>query len=302
MYQSVDSTGETYEYAEIRDRLDLAADLVAAVVIIGEFLPRIGLALLHAQADAATLLVDVQHHDFDFLADMHHLGWIDVLVGPVHFRDVHQALYALFDFHEAAVVRDVGDLAEQAGIRRIAPRNVLPRVCTQLLQAQRHTLALAIELQNPDIDLLADFDHLGRMLDALPGHVGDVQQSINAAKIDERAIIGEVLHHALDCGALLQIVEQRRALGAVFLLNDGATRYHHVVALLVELDDFEFERLVLQVRWIAHRANIHQGARQECADVVDLDGKSAFDPTGDDADDDLLLLESGFQARPGSGA
>src|SRR5277367_89226 len=263
MYQSVDSTGETYEYAEIRDRLDLAADLVAAVVIVGEFLPRIGLALLHAQADAATLLVD---------------------------------------FHEAAVVRDVGDLAEQAGIRRIAPRNVLPRVCTQLLQAQRHTLALAIELQNPDIDLLADFDHLGRMLDALPGHVGDVQQSINAAKIDERAIIGEVLHHALDCGALLQIVEQRRALGAVFLLNDGATRYHHVVALLVELDDFEFERLVLQVRWIAHRANIHQGARQECADVVDLDGKSAFDPTGDDADDDLLLLESGFQARPGSGA
>src|SRR5277367_2128638 len=159
MYQSVDSTGETYEYAEIRDRLDLAADLVAAVVIVGEFLPRIGLALLDAQTDAATLLVDVQHHDFDFLADVHDLGWIDVLIGPVHLRDMHQAFDALFDFHEAAVVCNIGDFTEQPRVGRIAPRDVLPGIRAELLQAQRHTLAFAVELQYSNVDLFADLDH-----------------------------------------------------------------------------------------------------------------------------------------------
>jgi hypothetical protein len=53
------------------------------------------LALLDAERDAATLLVDVQHHDFDFVADLHDLGRVDVLVGPVHLGDVHQAFDAL---------------------------------------------------------------------------------------------------------------------------------------------------------------------------------------------------------------
>src|ERR1700716_4628100 len=98
MYQAVDTASEPDENAEIRDRFDLTADLVAAVVVLGELLPRIGLALLHAEADAAAVLVDVANHDLDFLADVHHLGGIHVLVGPIHFRDVHQSFDALFDF------------------------------------------------------------------------------------------------------------------------------------------------------------------------------------------------------------
>ena len=85
------------------------------------------------------------------------------------------------------------------------------------------------------------------MLDALPRHVGDVQQAIDAAEVDERAVIGEVLDHALDDCAFLQLLEQFGALGAVFLLDDRTTRNDDVVALLVELDDLEFEHLAFEV-------------------------------------------------------
>ena len=85
-----------------------------------ELLPRIRLALLDAERDAATLFVDVEHHDFDFLADVHDLRRVDVLVGPVHLGHVHQAFDALFDLDEAAVVGDVRDLAEQARAGRVA--------------------------------------------------------------------------------------------------------------------------------------------------------------------------------------
>ena len=86
-----------------------------------------GLALLEAERNAAALLVDVEDHHLDFFADMHDLGRVDVLVGPVHLGDVDQTLDAFLDLHEAAVVGDVRDLAEQPRIRRVAPRDVLPR-------------------------------------------------------------------------------------------------------------------------------------------------------------------------------
>jgi hypothetical protein len=53
------------------------------------------------------------------------------------------------------------------------------------------------------------------MLDTLPGHVGDVQQAIDATQIDERAVIGEVLDDTLDLLAFLQRFQQSFALGAV---------------------------------------------------------------------------------------
>ena len=78
-----------------------------------KFRPRIGTALLQSQRNAPALLVDLQHHDLDFLADGHNLGRIHVLVRPVHLGHVDQAFNALFDLDETAVVGNVRDLADE---------------------------------------------------------------------------------------------------------------------------------------------------------------------------------------------
>ena len=62
--------------------------------------------------------------------------------------------------------------------------------------------ALAVELEDADVDLVADLDDFRRMLDALPRHVGDVQQAVDATEIHERAVVGEVLDGALDARRL----------------------------------------------------------------------------------------------------
>src|ERR1022692_342330 len=112
MHQSVDAAGEADEYAEIGDRFDLTAHLIAAVIVLRELLPRVGLALLDPETDAAALFVDVEHHDLDLLADVHHFGRVHVLIGPIHFGDMHQTFHAFLYFHEAAIIGDVGHLAE----------------------------------------------------------------------------------------------------------------------------------------------------------------------------------------------
>jgi len=43
------------------------------------------------------------------------------------------------------------------------------------------------DLDDLDLDLLADVEHLGGMIDAPPRDVGDVQQAVDAAEIHEGA-------------------------------------------------------------------------------------------------------------------
>ncbi len=289
------------EDAEVGDRLDLTGHLVAPVEVLGELLPRVGLALLEAQRDATTLFVHIQHHDLDFLAGVHHLRRVDVLVRPVHLGHVDETFDAILDLHERAVVGDVRDLAEHAGVRRVTAGNVLPRIRTQLLQAQADARTLAVELEDAHVDLVADLDDFRRMLDALPRHVRDVQQAVDATEIHERTVVGEVLDRALDDRAFLQVVHESAALCGELLLDDGTTRNDDVIALLIELDDLELERLVLEVRRVAHRAHVHERARQERADILDLDGEATLHATRDDAGDDLGTVEGSLEARPRAG-
>src|SRR5262249_20113192 len=111
--ETVDAAIEADEDAEVGDRLDRTVDAVALLVVLRELFPRIRLALLHAEGDTATLAVDVEDHDLDFVADLNNLRRVDVLVRPVHFRNVDEAFNARLDFDERTVVGDVGDLAEQ---------------------------------------------------------------------------------------------------------------------------------------------------------------------------------------------
>ena len=89
--------------------------------------------------------------------------------------------------------------------------SVFPRVRSQLANAQRNALFFAVELQHLDGDLVARMQHFGRMIDAPMRHVADVQQAVDAAQIDERAVFGEVLHRARDHGAFGEMFQRRAA-------------------------------------------------------------------------------------------
>src|SRR3546814_2017282 len=84
LHHAVDLAGQADEEAELGDVLDLALQLGADRVVAEERLPRVGAALLEAQADATLLLVDVEDHHLDFLRGGDDLARVDVLLGPAH--------------------------------------------------------------------------------------------------------------------------------------------------------------------------------------------------------------------------
>ena len=56
------------------------------------------------------------------------------------------------------------------------------------------------------------------MGEAAPAHVGDVQQAVDAAEVDERTVVGEVLDRAGEDGAFAEVLHGGRALGCSALL------------------------------------------------------------------------------------
>jgi hypothetical protein len=114
-----------------------------------------------------------------------------------------------------------------------------------------------VDLDDLNLDGLADRQDFRRVVDAAPGHVGDVQQAVDTAQINERTVFGDVLDHAVDDLTFGQVADDFGALFGAAFFQDGAARDNDVAAATVHLQDLE--RLLH-----AHqRAGVtHRGARQ----------------------------------------
>ncbi len=111
-----------------------------------------------------------------------------------------------------------------------------------------------------------------------------MQQAVDAAQVDEGAVLGDVLHHAPHDLALRQAAEGAALLLGVLLLEDRLAGQDDVAALAVHLDDPHLQLFPLHGIQVAHRAQVHEGAGQEGAHA-DVHGQAALDPFFDDAGD-----------------
>src|SRR5205085_2500770 len=119
----------------------------------------------------------------------------------------------------------------------------------------------------------------------------DVQQPVDAAEVDEGAVLGEVLDDALDDLAFLQLLERHALQLGALLLEEHPARQHDVAALLVELDDLEAVGLADEGVQVAYRAQVDLGTGKEGLHAAaDGDREAALDPRADGPLDELVAL------------
>src|SRR3954462_3158039 len=151
------------------------------------------------------------------------------------------------------------------------------------------------------------------MRDAAPGHVRDVQQTVDATEIDERAEVGDVLDDALSRLIDLELLHQLLALAGPLVLEDDTTRDDDVAAALVQLDDLELELLAEQLVDVRNAAKRDLRTREERVDAHEVDDDTTLDLLDEGAfhrlvrlvrDADLLPYahEVGFLLRQDDGA
>src|SRR4051794_653042 len=190
--------------------------------------------------------------------------------------DVDEPFDARQDLDERAERDDLRHLAGDDVALVIALEHLLPRVGLCLLEAERDALALAIDIENLDLDLLPDLEHLGRMVDVAPRQLADVDEAVHPVEIDERAEIDDVRDRARDDVAGIEPVEDALAVGLALLLEHGAAREHDVVPRAVELDDLAAKLLAQELVEVLDAADVDERRRQEAADA-EVEDEPALD-------------------------
>ena len=123
MDHAVDIPVEADEKTEFGLVLDLALDLRAGRIFLGEGFPRIDERLLEAERNAALDGIDFENLNLDLLARRDDLARMHVLLGPGHFRHMDQAFDPRFELDESAIVGDVRHPALEPRARAdISPR------------------------------------------------------------------------------------------------------------------------------------------------------------------------------------
>ena len=169
---------------------------------------------------------------------------------------------------------------------------------SELLETQGDTFLVVVEVEDDDLDLLVQFDHLFGVRDAAPAEVGDVDETVDATEVDEHAVAGDVLDHAFEDLALLELADDLGLLGFEFVLDEGFVRHNHVLELLVDLHDFEFHHAVNKHVVVANRLDVDLAAGQEGFEAEHFDDEATLGAALDITVDDLATFVGFVDAIP----
>ncbi|MCY1301490.1 hypothetical protein D9M70_511040 [compost metagenome] len=159
-------------------------------------------------------------------------------------------------------------------------------------------MSFLVDTDDLHLDGLADGEDFRRMVDAAPCHVGNVQEAVDAAQVNERTVIGDVLDNAFNNLTFFKVLNDFRTLFCTAFFKNGTTRDNDVAATLVHLEDFEGLRVVHQRGDVADRTDVDLRTRKEGNGAVEIDGEATLDLIEDDAFDAFAGFELHFQAHP----
>ena len=158
--------------------------------------------------------------------------------------------------------------------------DVFPGAGGLLLEAQGDLLAVLVDVQDHHLDLVVDLEHVAGVVDPAPAHVGDVQQAVDAAQVDERAEVGDVLDRPLADLADGDLLEQLLLLVFAGDLDQLAAADDDVPPALVDLEDHALDLLIDVIGDVGRAADVDLAGGQEDVDA-DIDQQPALDLAGD---------------------
>lgn len=105
MDQSLDAAFQFDECAVVHQADHLALHPRAHRIFLGNGMPGIGIQLFHAERNAFFLGIELEHDNFDLLANLNDLRWM-VDPAPRHIADVQYAVDAT-QIDECAIARNI---------------------------------------------------------------------------------------------------------------------------------------------------------------------------------------------------
>ena len=170
-----------------------------------------------------------------------------------------------------------------------------------LFETQRNLFGGAIHADDHAFDFLIELNDFGRVGDTAPTEVGDMQQAVQAAQIDEYAEIGDILDDAFANLTDFDFMQQFFFAGLTVFFDEFAAGDHDVVIFRIDLEDFAFDFLADEAADVAGLADVDLRGGQKDRHA-DIDEQTAFDAAADDTLDDVAFFVGGDDAFPAADA
>ena len=183
-------------------------------------------------------------------------------------RNVDQAVNARYDLSECAERHELEDLNLSNRADVVLGLEYVPRIVLLALVAEGDLLVFLIQTDNEYLYLVANRNDLGRVLDAAPGQLGDVNHAVHAADVYECAVGSQGLNGAVVLVADFDGVPDLLSSSLASLSLDLTDRTNNALALTVDLGDIEG---LLGLNQLAHRLILRYtglGCRDEYANAV----------------------------------
>jgi len=177
-----------------------------------------------------------------------------------------EALDALLDLDEGAVVGQRDDLADHLGADRVLVLDVFPRMRLELLVAKGDTFLLLVEVEHNHVDGLIQLDNFRRVIDAPPGKIGDMDEAVDTAQVHEHAEIRNGFDGSFQDLSLFQALDDRLALAGHLLFHQHLVADHNVLGGVVDLHHAKVHDPADEGIEIAHGAHIDLRAGKEGID------------------------------------
>ena len=174
-----------------------------------------------------------------------------------------QALYARSYLYERSVVGHHYHAAFHVVAHLQVGIQSVPRMRSELLQAECDTLLLLVEVEYHHVDLVVEVYYLVRIAYAAPRKVGDVNQSVYASQVYEYAIRSDVLDGSFQDLSLLQLADDFLALLLQLSLDESLVGDNHVAELLVDFHYLELHGLAHEDIVIPDGVYVDLATRQE---------------------------------------
>ena len=83
-----------------------------------------------------------------------------------------------------------------------------------------------------------------------------MEQAIDATQVHEGTVLGDILHHALNHLAFLQVRQRLLFSFLPLFFQEQASRQHNIAAATIELDDFHREPLANELVKVTNRTEV----------------------------------------------
>ena len=187
------------------------------------------------QGNLLLLVVDVDDLSLDNLADLESVFRLsDAVIRDL--GDVDQTVNARYDLSECAERHELEDLNLSNRADVVLGLEYVPRIVLLALVAEGDLLVLLVQTDYEYLDLVANGNDLGRVLDAAPGQLG---HAVYAADVYKCAVGGQGLDNTVVLVADLDGVPDLLSSSLASLLLDLTDRTNNALALTVDLGDIE---------------------------------------------------------------